>query len=29
MSLIGLICFVEVFRRFRALGGINGYRPPV
>lgn len=29
MSLIGLICFVEVFRRFRALGGMSGYRPPV
>lgn len=28
ISLIGLICFIEVFRRFRVLGGISGYRPP-
>lgn len=28
MSLLGLICFIEVYRRFRLLGGVSGYRPP-
>lgn len=28
MSLFGLVCFIEVYRRFRLLGGVAGYRPP-
>jgi hypothetical protein len=28
MSLFGLVCIIEVYRRFRLLGGMNGYRPP-